>query len=124
MRRDTRDVLPRVAGGLDCLRCSRLGLHAQAPPMSVREMKVLERDAASVYSEGFEAGLREAVRIIARDSRAVVPFALRKAVTAAQAGAIHCEWRASVGRPYEHQDSERVMAQIHIVLNSISAGAL
>lgn len=86
--------------------------------MTSRTMHQVELDAATVYSEGFVAGLREALRIVARDTRTAVPITLRRAVIAAEATAIHREWQARVGRAIPHEQSEQALAQIHIVLNA------
>jgi hypothetical protein len=90
-------------------------------PMNNAITHTVEVDASTVYAEGFVAGLREALRIVARDSRTAVPIALRRAVTSAEATAIHREWQSIHGRSVPHAQSEQALAQIHIVLNAIEA---
>ena len=89
--------------------------------MSARREHTVDLDASTVYAEGFVAGLREALRIVARDTRTAVPITLRRAVVSAEATAIHREWQAANGRSVPHAQSEQALAQIYIVLNAIEA---
>jgi len=72
-------------------------------------------DASQVYAEGMHAGLREAIRILAR-SNVIVPLPLRRKATEWEATAIHREWQAQQGRPVSYQRAEQVNALIHHVL--------
>lgn len=86
--------------------------------MTARRSTVIEVDAATVYAEGFHAGLKEALRTLLRSSGATVPIALRRKVTEWEANVIHRHWQAENDRAIDHAQSAEVLARIHLVLQA------
>lgn len=86
--------------------------------MTARASSFVAVDAATVYAEGFHAGLKEALRILLRSSGASVPLSLRRKVTEWEANMIHRQWLADQGRPVSLAENVEVMARIHLVLNA------
>ena len=86
--------------------------------MTARQSTTIVADAATVYAEGFHAGLKEALRTLLRTSGATVPLSLRRKCTEWEAHVIHREWLADQGRPVDHAVSVEALARIHIVLQA------
>jgi len=90
--------------------------------VTARASSTLVVDAATVYAEGFHAGLKEALRILLRNTGCTVPVSLRRKVTEWEANMIHRQWLADQLRPVPHDESAQAMARIHLVLNAAGLG--
>lgn len=86
--------------------------------MTARASTVVMVDAATVYAEGMQDGLKEALRLLLRSSGAAVPLSLRRKITEWECHVIHREWLAEQGRPVAHETSAEALALINVVLHA------